>query len=52
MSENINNREYRKGIIKQIIKELHDGKTVEEVKQKFEDAFKGVSASEITGINQ
>ncbi len=52
MSENINNREYRKGIIKQIIKELHDGKTVEEVKQKFEDAFKGVSASEITDAEQ
>ncbi len=52
MSENINNREYRKDIIKQIIKELHDGKTVDEVKQKFEDAFKGVSASEITDAEQ
>ena len=52
MSESINNREYRKDIIKQIIKELHDGKTVDEVKQKFEDAFKGVSASEITDAEQ
>ena len=52
MSESINNREYRKGIIKQIIKELHDGKTVDEVKQKFEDAFAGVSASEITDAEQ
>jgi hypothetical protein len=52
MSESINNREYRKDIIKQIIKELHDGKTVNEVKQKFEDAFAGVSASEITDAEQ
>ena len=52
MSESINNREYRKGIIKQIIKELHDGKTVDEVRQKFEDAFAGVSASEITDAEQ
>ena len=48
MSESINNREYRKNVIKQVIKELHDGKTVEEVKQKFEDAFAGVSATEIS----
>ena len=48
MSENINNREYRKDVIKQVIRELHEGKTVEEVKQKFEEAFAGVSASEIS----
>lgn len=48
MSEYINNREYRKEVIKQIIRELHDGKSVEDVKQKFEDAFDGVSATEIS----
>lgn len=48
MSEHINNREYRKEVIKQIIKELHDGKSVEDVKQKFEEAFHGVSATEIS----
>ncbi len=52
MSENINNREYRKDVIKQVIKELHEGKTVEEVKQKFEEAFAGVSASEISEAEQ
>lgn len=52
MSEHINNREYRKEIIKQIIKELHDGKSVDEVKGKFEEAFKGVSAVEITEAEQ
>lgn len=48
MSESINNREYRKNVIKEIIRELHDGKTVEEVKEKFSNAFNGVSASEIS----
>lgn len=52
MSENINNREYRKNVIKQVIRELHEGKTVEEVKQKFEEAFTGVSASEISEAEQ
>lgn len=52
MSENINNREYRKNVIKQVIRELHEGKTVEEVKQKFEEAFAGVSASEISEAEQ
>ena len=48
MSEFINNSEMRKQTIKDIIKQLHEGKTVEEVKQQFEEAFEGVSASEIT----
>lgn len=52
MSENINNREYRKNVIKQVIRELHEGKTVEEVKHKFEEAFTGVSASEISEAEQ
>lgn len=50
MSEQINNREFRKEVIKQVIKELHDGKSVDEVKQKFEDAFQGVSATEISEV--
>lgn len=52
MSESINNREYRKNVIKQVIKELHEGKTVEEVKQKFEEAFAGVSAADISEAEQ
>lgn len=48
MSEYINNREMRQQVIKDIIKQLHEGRTVEEVKQQFEDAFEGVSALEIT----
>ena len=48
MSEFINNSEMRKQTIKNIIKQLHEGKTVEEVKQQFEEAFEEVAASEIT----
>ena len=48
MSESINNREYRKNVIKEVIKQLHEGETVEEVKHQFEEAFSGVSASEIS----
>ncbi len=48
MSEYINNREYRQETIKQIIRQLHEGKTVDEVKQQFADAFEGVSALEIS----
>ncbi len=52
MSEYINNREYRQQVIKEILAELHNGKTVDEVKQKFDDAFSGVSASEIGAAEQ
>lgn len=48
MSEHINNRELRKNTIKDIIKQLHEGKTVDEVKSQFEKVFEGVSASEIS----
>ncbi len=48
MSEFINNREYRQQTIKEIIKQLHNGKSVEEVKEQFEEAFQGVSATEIS----
>ncbi len=48
MSEFINNREYRQNMIKQIITQLHEGKTVDEVKQLFADTFEGVSATEIS----
>jgi len=40
MSEFINNREYRKKVLKQLIKELHDGKTVDEVKPGLKNLLK------------
>ena len=48
MSEYINNREYRQKVLKELIMELHDGKTVDEVKERFEKLIEGVSASEIS----
>ncbi|OGO89067.1 MAG: PAS domain S-box protein [Clostridiales bacterium GWF2_36_10] len=52
MSEQIDNRKYRKDVIKQIISELHKGKSVNEVKKQFEEAFEGVSAMEISEAEQ
>ncbi len=52
MSKEINNREYRKQAIKEIIAQLHQGKGVEEVKGHFEEVFGGVSAEEITHAEQ
>ena len=47
MSELINNREHRQKLMKEVIKELHEGKTVEEVRGKFAEVIEGVSAKEI-----
>ena len=52
MSEMINNREYRQQILKGLIKELHEGKTVEEVKSRFEELIQGISTREITEMEQ
>lgn len=48
MSELINNREHRQEILKEVIRELHEGKSVEEVKAKFQEAIKGVSPLKIS----
>ena len=47
MSEIINNREKRQAVLKEIIKWLHEGCSVDEVKGQFEAVFDGVAASEI-----
>ena len=52
MSELINNREHRRNVLKELITALHNGKTVEEVKHRFEETFEGVSASEISEVEQ
>lgn len=52
MSEEINNREYRKQVIKDLLKQLHEGKGVDEVKAQFEQTFSGVAASEISEAEQ
>lgn len=58
MSELINNREQpvteeqtqRQEMLKQIIKELHDGASVEDVKARFEEAVGDVTVSEISAL--
>ncbi len=52
MSEFINNREYRQQELKKIIQKLHEGATVEAVKQEFEALTQGISAVEITEMEQ
>jgi len=52
MSELINNREKRKKALKEMIMELHNGKELEEVKPKFENLFGGISAREISDLEQ
>lgn len=47
MSEYINNRQYRQKILKELIMELHEGKSVDEVKARFQELIKGVSTKEI-----
>jgi len=48
VSELINNREYRQKVLKELIMELHNGKSVEEVRERFQELIKGVSTSEIS----
>ncbi|MGG6313347.1 DUF438 domain-containing protein [Paenibacillus macerans] len=57
MSELINNREVgapeqsrRQELLKEIIKELHQGKSVEEVKVRFEEAVGDVTVTEISAM--
>ena len=52
MSEYINNKEHRKQVLASLIRQLHEGKTVDDVKAQFEEAFDGVSASEISEAEQ
>lgn len=52
MSEYINNREHRQKVLKGLIMELHSGKSVEEVKSRFEDLIQGISANEISQMEQ
>lgn len=48
MNADINNREFRKNKLKDIILKLHTGHTVEEVKEEFAATFGHVSAEEIS----
>ncbi len=52
MSEYINNREYRQKILKGLIMELHGGKSVDEIKPRFEELIQGISPTEISEMEQ
>lgn len=52
MSEEINNREYRQKVLKELISKLHDGESFEEVKDRFAVVFGDVSAEEIAQAEQ
>ena len=52
MSEFIDNSKYRQQKLKELIKQLHEGKSIDEVKEEFKKDFKDVSTSEISQIEQ
>lgn len=52
MSEHINNREYRQKKLKELIKRLHEGASVKEVQEEFKEITVGVTATEITEMEQ
>lgn len=52
MSELINNREYRQKALKEIILELHQGKSIQEVKAKFDKIAIGLEPAELSLIEQ
>ncbi|BES64750.1 DUF438 domain-containing protein [Gottschalkiaceae bacterium SANA] len=52
MSEMINNRQERQKMLKQLILELHGGASVEAVQERFGKLIEGVSATEISEMEQ
>lgn len=52
MSELINNREYRQKVVKEIILDLHQGKAVHEVKDRFDQIAKDLDPAELSLIEQ
>lgn len=52
MSEFINNSSLRTQKLKSLIKELHDGASVEDVKERFKTEFGGVTTTEISQMEQ
>ena len=52
MSEYINNRSKRKEQLKEVIRLLHEGKTVDEVKADFAELLSHVGATEIVELEQ
>ena len=52
MSEYVNNQTKRQEVLKGVIRQLHEGKAVEEVKGEFSALLRDVGASEIAALEQ
>lgn len=52
MSGQTNTREYRQQVIVELLEQLHQGKSPEEVKARFAEVFASVSAAEISEAEQ
>jgi DUF438 domain-containing protein len=52
MSEHIKNQARRQAVLKRLIRELHEGKSVEEVKGEFRALLQDVGGAEIAAIEQ
>jgi len=52
MSEFLNNSEYRKNKLKEILLMIHKGRSVDEIKKLFKETFTTVSSKEITEAEQ
>lgn len=52
MSDLINKDKRKQAILKELIMELHDGKSVEEVQERFSDVIKDVSPMEISAMEE
>lgn len=52
MSEYINNRKHRQETLKRLIRELHEGRDLTEIKAEFGKLIKDVSATEIAQMEQ
>lgn len=52
MSEVINNREYRRETLKELIRRLHDGESVDVVKEDFNKLLEGITVAEISEMEK
>jgi DUF438 domain-containing protein len=52
MSEYIDNHTKRQEALKHVIRQLHEGRSVDEVKAEFAELLEGVSAAEIAALEQ
>ena len=52
MSEYINDRAKRQEVLKRLIRQLHEGRTVDEVKEEFATLLRDVGAEEIAELEQ